>query len=123
MGNAPPAHDLARCRAAHARALEEDLRSLTGQLAAMPEVLKVVLFGSAARGRRDLLTDIDLLVVMRSNAGFVERCGRLAERLRACCGLDLLVYTPDEMARLADRPFMRKALAEGMVLHEKRPGA
>ena len=119
MSNASFAQELPRRRAAHARALEEDLRSLTRQLAAIPEVRKAVLFGSAARGRRDLLTDIDLLVVMHSNAGFVERCGRLAETLRARCGLDLLVYTPDEMARLVNRPFIRKALAEGIVLHEK----
>jgi len=43
--------------------LAEDLERLVQQLSNMPEVRQVIVFGSYAAGRRDLLTDLDLLVV------------------------------------------------------------
>ena len=48
------------------------------RLRGIPEVYKVVLFGSYAKGRRDLFTDLDLIVVMDSRDDFVTRCAELA---------------------------------------------
>ena len=84
----------------------------------MPDVQKVILFGSFARGRRDLFTDLDLLVIMDSSLSFVARCAEMARRLQAGVALDLLVYTPQEMEQMRDRPFLRHALATGKVLYE-----
>jgi predicted nucleotidyltransferase len=108
-------------RERYAALLENDLKNLTEQLKRIPEVQKVILFGSAAAGRRDLLTDIDLLVVMESDLNFVERCANLARRLHASTALDLLVYTPDEIEQMADRPFFRQALKERKILYEREP--
>jgi len=66
--------------------LQEDLDSLVTQLRAIPEVQKVFLFGSYAAGRRDLLTDLDLLVVMESPLAYVERNVALARRLAVASG-------------------------------------
>jgi len=35
--------------------------------------------------------------------------------------LDLLVYTPQEMEWMRERPFLRQALKTGKVLYEKLP--
>lgn len=67
---------LANQREQHAAALARDLDDLGRQLADMPEVERVILFGSYAAGRRDLLTDLDLLVV-RVPAGFRRLTGRV----------------------------------------------
>lgn len=99
--------------------LEKDLNSLVAQLGAIPEVQKVFLFGSYADGRRDLLTDLDLLVVMESPLEYVERNVALARRLKARVALDLLVYTPAEIERMSDRPFIRYILTNGKLLYEK----
>jgi predicted nucleotidyltransferase len=99
--------------------LREDLDSLVAQLRVIPEVEKVFLFGSYAAGRRDLLTDLDLMVVMESPLAFVERNVALARRLKARVALDLLVYTPAEIERMAERPFIRNILANGELLYEK----
>lgn len=107
-------------RKRYVAALEQDLDSLLQQLSDMPSVEKVILFGSYAAGRRDLFTDLDLLVVMDSPLDFVARGVELARRLRASVALDLLVYTPEEMERMRDRPFLRHALRTGKVLYEKR---
>ncbi len=108
-------------RERYARALEEDLDNLVEQLRAMPAVRQVVLFGSYAAGRRDLFTDLDLLVVMDSSLDFVSRGAELARCLRSRVALDLLVYTPQEMEQMRDRPFLRQALATGKVLYERKP--
>jgi predicted nucleotidyltransferase len=110
--------ELARRR--YARALERDLTSLVVQLSQMPAVHRVILFGSYAAGRRDLFTDLDILVVMDSQQDFVARTAELGRQLRAGVALDVLAYTPQEMERMRDRPFVRHALQTGKVLYERR---
>jgi predicted nucleotidyltransferase len=112
--------DLSVQREHYIRALERDLESLVSQLRGMPEVHKVILFGSYAKGRRDLFTDLDLIVVMESRDDFVTRCAGLAGRLNAGVALDLLVYTPGEWEKIQQRPFFRHALQAGKVLYERK---
>jgi predicted nucleotidyltransferase len=87
----------------------------------MSSVQKIILFGSYATGRRDLFTDLDLLVIMDSSLDFVTRCAEVARRLRASVALDLLVYTPQEIEQMRDRPFLRHILRTGKVLYERKP--
>ena len=106
-------------RAEYAEALDRALDRIVAQLAAMPEVERVILFGSYAAGRRDLFTDLDLLVVMASDQNFVRRTAELYRRISADVDVDLLVYTPEEFERLRERGFVRQALTSGKVLYEK----
>ncbi len=112
---------LSLARERHLAVLEPTLNTLVAQLSAMPAVHQVILFGSYAAGRRDLLTDLDLLVVMETPLDFVSRAVDLMQRLHIEAPVDLLVYTPEEMERMRDRPFLRHALATGKVLYERRP--
>lgn len=54
----------------HTEALKRNLASLVQQLREMPAVRQVILIGSYAAGRRDLFTDLDLVVVMDSPLDF-----------------------------------------------------
>ncbi len=110
-------------RKRYVQALERDLNNLAQRLSQMPAVQQVILFGSYATGRADLFTDLDLLVVMPSSLDFVTRCAMLAGYLKASVALDLLVYTPQEMEQMRDRPFVRHILETGKVLYEKQPPA
>jgi hypothetical protein len=74
--------------------------------------------GPTPQGRRDLFTDLDLLVVMETSLDFVSRIADLTRQLKAEVPGDLLVYTPEEMERIRDRPFIRHALTTGKVLYE-----
>ncbi len=112
---------LAAKRQAYRQALAEALDRIVAALARLPEVHRVVLFGSYAQGRADLLTDLDLLVVMDSELDFVTRTACLYRYLQAGVDLDLLVYTPEEFVRAVQGSFLRKALEKGKVLYEKRP--
>ncbi len=114
------AHDLEAERRRYRRALERAREEIPRRLAALPEVERVSLFGSFARGRRDLLTDLDLLVVMRTDLPFLARLARL-HALLADLGvdLDILCYTPEEFARMRTAPFLRRALRDEVVLYAK----
>jgi predicted nucleotidyltransferase len=111
---------LAQRRAEYAEALDRALSKIVAHLANMPEVEQVILFGSYAAGRRDLFTDLDLLVVMSSEQDFVRRTAELYQQVAAGVDLDLLVYTPEEFERLRQYGVVRQALETGRVLHEKK---
>jgi len=107
-------------RERYAAVLARDLERVVEQLGSIPSVQKVILFGSYAAGRRDLFTDLDILVVMDSPLSFIPRNVELARHVRAGVALDLLAYTPRELERMRDRPFLRHVLKTGKVLYEKR---
>ena len=106
-------------RAAYCVALEEALERIRGRLAESPQVQRAILFGSYASGRRDLFTDLDLVVVMESDSSFIERSIELRRHLEARVDMDLLVYTPEEFARMAQRGFLAHVLQTGLLIYEK----
>lgn len=110
---------LERKRAAHAEALDNSLTKCVDHLSSMPDVKKIILFGSYASGRRDLFTDLDLMVVMVSNKDFVKRTAELYRQLPIKVDMDLLVYTPGEFEKMSKRGFIRHALLSGRVIYEK----
>ncbi len=109
-------------RRAHAEALDRALKTAIHELSQLSEVEKVILFGSYRHGRRDLFTDLDLLVVMVSLEGFVARMERLYRLLGGKMGVDfdLVAYTPEEIASHPENAFLRRALEDGEVVYEKR---
>jgi predicted nucleotidyltransferase len=113
--------NLRRKRTAYVAELEEAVNRLVAVLSAMPEVERVILFGSYARGRRDLFTDLDVLVLMRTELGFLERTKHLYRMLDLPVDADILCYLPEEFERLKERPLLRRALQEGIVVYEKKP--
>lgn len=79
-----------------------------------------VLFGSYARGTATTRSDVDLIFVEDTDLPFLKRIDRyfdpLVDMLRA--PVETLVYTPDEFERMKLRPFITRALREGIVLYE-----
>jgi predicted nucleotidyltransferase len=111
--------DLRQERKVYIEALERAVERLRRLLSEIPEVRKVVLFGSYAEGRRDLATDLDVLVEMDSPLDFTTRTARLYQALDLGVDLDLLVYTPDELPKMSGNAFARRALSTGEVIYEK----
>ncbi len=110
---------LQRERERYRAALEQAVERIRERFSALLEVERVSLFGSYARGKRDLLTDLDVLVVMRTEEPFLQRLKRLYRLAEAGVDLDILCYTPEEFARMKTRPFLRHALKDEVVLYEK----
>lgn len=102
------------------RKLEEAERTVAATLSQLPGVERVSLFGSYARGRRDLQTDLDVLVVWETDKPFVDRLGFLHSLLQVPVDLDVLCYTPAEFRRLRDEPFLRHVTRDEVLLYEKK---
>lgn len=84
-------------------------------------VLRALVFGSLARGEASRRSDVDLLVVQPTDKRLLERYdGLLRDITRAVVGrdVDLLIYTPQELAQLAHRPLIVAALRDGKVIYE-----
>ncbi len=84
---------------------------------------KIVLFGSCARRAQSTDSDVDLLVVVNSHMPRRQRT-RMAYSLFKPypCAMDILVYTPDEVARWKDTPasLIAQILSQGKVLYERK---
>ncbi len=89
--------------------------------AAHPEVLKVLLFGSFARGDYGTRSDLDLLVILRESAKPAR--DRIADilQLASTYPTDVFPLTEAEIeSRLEEGdPFLRRAIGEGVVLYSR----
>ena len=112
--------NLARSRREYHALLDRALDSLVEKLKKRPDVSRVSVFGSYARGRVDLFTDLDVLIIMDTAMSFGERQRSMYELLASPVDLDLLCYTPKEFDALKDRPFFRHALRDEKILYEKK---
>ena len=86
------------------------------------EAKKAIVFGSYARGDADRHSDLDLIVVVDTERSFFKRHEGFAGLYDVWRrGMDLLIYTPDELAdMLAEhRDFIETALEEGVVIYEE----
>ena len=112
---------IARSRATYVRLLQESLERAVGILSGLDRVERVSLFGSYARGRGDLFTDLDILIVMKTDQAFVDRLRTLYSLLALPVDADLLCYTPQEFEELKEQPFLKRILQDEVVLYEKKP--
>jgi len=105
-----------------ARRLERLRRELA---AVLPRIIdaqtdQVILFGSAARGTPGPTSDLDLIVVRRDDRPPAQRVHDLYRRARPQVAMDLLVYTPEELAAaLETSSFVRHALRDGEIVYDR----
>ena len=99
--------------------LSTSLAEAIDKLSKSDGVKRISLFGSYVRGKADLFTDLDILVIMDTPKPFLEREKEVYALLALPVDADILCYTPDEFERLKKTPFFQKVLAEEVVLYEK----
>jgi len=86
-------------------------------------VVRAILFGSLARGEGTRRSDVDLIIIQNTRKRFLDRYdGLLQEISERVPGrdVDLLIYTPQEIAGLAHRPLIASALKEGKTIYESQ---
>jgi predicted nucleotidyltransferase len=113
---------LAKKRADYAERLERALRRIVQVLSAWGEVERISVFGSFARGRRDLGTDLDVLVLLRTEEPFVERLRRIYAAVQVDVDADILGYTPGEWEHVRETPWGRALRRDEKILYEKESG-
>ena len=82
-------------------------------------IIRAVVFGSYARSTEDRKSDLDLILVQRTDKRFLDRYDDLVDIHDYLGGVqaDLLIYTPEELERMSSRPFIRSALEEGITIY------
>jgi uncharacterized protein len=82
--------------------------------------IKIILFGSAARGDYEHVNDLDFLIVKEDvPSQGLTRMRELDDLIERDMAADMLVYKPDELEeriKLGD-PFIKSIIIEGRVLY------
>lgn len=87
------------------------------------KIEKAILFGSYARNEATRHSDLDLILVQNTHLRFLERYDGLLSSFSQALpewNLDILIYTPEELADMSGRRFIRQALEEGKLLYESK---
>jgi len=102
------------------REIIREIQRIVEQLIQKYRPLKIILFGSAARGEYDKANDLDFLILKQDvPSRGLDRMRELDDLIDRNIAADMLVYRPDEFEnriKLGD-PFIKAILAEGQVLY------
>ncbi len=96
------------------------LADIVQRIVEVAEPERIVMFGSAARGRMGRNSDIDLLVI-KSGANRLELARRIYANLHGAGeAVDVIVVTPRDVKRYKDNPavVIAAALEEGKVIYD-----
>ena len=99
---------------------EESIDQMVQRIVERFHPLRVILFGSHARGTAHQWSDVDLLVVLEQTTNSRESAVEIGDTLAdLCIAKDIIVSTPEEIARRGDFPWgvLFSALREGKVLY------
>jgi predicted nucleotidyltransferase len=104
-------------RREYQKLLKESLERVVKELSSRVE--KISVFGSYPKKAPDLFTDLDILIIMKTDKPFLERMREIYSLLALPVDADILCYTPEEFERISKRGFFRRLLREEVVLYEK----
>lgn len=85
---------------------------------------RIILFGSHARGEAGAHSDVDLLVVLRTDEGQPRHGNPIRRAIaeRFVLPVDVVIRSPEALAEQRDDPYslIHQALEEGKVLYEQQ---
>ena len=100
-----------------------DIEQVAQRIGIISNAERVILFGSHARGEATENSDVDLMIISESNLPRFKRSRELYKLFNPYpFGMDLIVYTPEEINRGKRSPlsFVTNVLQEGKILYDKR---
>lgn len=82
---------------------------------------KIIVFGSYWTDQIGEWSYLDIVIIKKTRAPFLDRTRQVLELLKPQVGVDVLVYTPKEFEQLRqERAFVRQEIvAKGRVVYER----
>ena len=104
------------------KSLKEELGRIVAVIQDAYDPEKIVLFGSLATEAVHEWSDIDLLIIKRTDKRPIERTMEVANLIRPKIGIDLFIYTPEEYDLLLKEryAFILSVQKTGKTVYEKR---
>ena len=98
-----------------------EISKITQQLISRYRPEKIILFGSAAFGKVNEGSDIDMIIIKKSNKKPHERIGEVLHLVDYSLNFDPHVFTPAEFAKelKLGEFFVTEAARKGKILYDK----
>ena len=100
--------------------ISNSIENIKNQLIEKYHPEKIILFGSAAWGGGDGVSDLDFFIVKKDVPHYgADRIRELYRLIEAHAAVDYIVYKPEEVEKwlsLGD-PFLKKVYSEGKLLY------
>jgi predicted nucleotidyltransferase len=99
----------------------EEMQRIVTQISDNYSPEKIILFGSLAYGNPADARDIDLLVIKKTDKNPWQRTREVSGLFEHTAPIDLLVYTPEEMAARIEMNdfFILDIIEHGKVVYER----
>ncbi len=100
-----------------------DIKNVAKRIGDAVNAEAVILFGSYARGDANENSDVDFLVIAKSDLPRFKRSRQLHKLFKPYpFGMDILVYTPVEIKKNSKSPlsFVSTVLQEGKTVYARR---
>jgi len=102
--------------------IHSEIQKFVQQLVLKFNPEKIILFGSFAYERPSKSSDVDLLVIMKTNLRPIEQEVAIRKAISRNFPLDLIVFTPSQLrerGKMGDF-FIKTILEKGKILYEKK---
>ena len=99
------------------------LNDIRNRIVRTAKPIKIIIFGSYAKGRHGPDSDLDILVIKETSLPRYKRDKEIRLAIREYMfSKDILVYTPEEVKEWENvkSAFVTTAIREGKVLYEKQ---
>ncbi len=102
---------------------EKQIQEIVKHIAVQLQPVKIILFGSFARGDYNTASDLDLCVIMRSAADWFTRTYEFKQKVGFSeFDIEPHIFTEEEFNKMIknENPFAMRILKEGKILYEQQ---
>ena len=100
---------------------QQEVENITQTLKTNYQPEKIILFGSCANGKIKSSSDIDMLIIKKSNKRRIDRIKEVLMMIDNNLPFEPLIYTPQEIKKRIelDDFFIKNIVKKGKILYEK----
>lgn len=99
--------------------MSDKVKQIVDELVKNYQPEKVILFGSRVHGKTHEWSDVDLVVIKKTDKKFRDRIGEASSSFRHILPVDIIVYTPEEFIRMSNENWFVKeeVVRKGQVVY------